>query len=82
MGRDEQLGGERVYRLVSDWDVIRQSFVRGNKAGKTKKTTKTTKTRQPEGDGLHHEDCANGSPALPCPARPSAVTSRVHFVPS
>lgn len=66
MGRDEQLGGERVYRLALDWDVIRQSFVRGNKVerGRQKTTTKT-KTRQPEGDGLHHEDCANGSPALP-----------------
>lgn len=29
--RKKQLGGEPVYRLVSDSDVIRQSFVRGIK---------------------------------------------------
>lgn len=29
--RKKQLGGERVYCLISDSDVIRQSFVRGIK---------------------------------------------------
>lgn len=29
--RKKQLGGERVYCLVADSDVIRQSFVRGIK---------------------------------------------------
>ncbi len=38
--RKKQLGGERIYRLVSDSDVIRQSFVRGVKWNGEKKKRK------------------------------------------
>lgn len=52
--RKKQLGGERVYSLVSDSDVIRQTFVRGIKWNGRKK-----QQRKPEGDKLHHESSEN-----------------------
>lgn len=45
--RKKQLGGERIYCLVSDSDIIRQSFVRGIKwNGKKKRRKKKTWGRQ------------------------------------
>lgn len=52
--RKKQLGGERVYCLVSDSVVIRQSFVRGIKWNRKK-----NRQRKPEGDKLHHEYSAD-----------------------
>lgn len=88
----KQLGGERVYCLVSDWDVIRQSFVRGIKWNGEK-----NRQRKPEGDELHHECSADRSMflCLKCTCTEAVgatkalwffffclITSCVHFVPS
>ncbi len=48
--RERNSWEESTFTLISDSDVIRQSFVRGGKwKGKKKRQ------RKPEGDELHHE---------------------------